>query len=76
MQPTFHSLQRKYHSSAQKNIDFYGDKLKYPLIIKSRNKRTMKKTLILSTHHNRILPTAQPYGERTGLCLCLRIRNR
>jgi hypothetical protein len=35
-----------------------------------------EKTLILSTHHNRILPTAQPYGERTGLCLCLRIRNR
>lgn len=26
----------------RKNIDFYGDKLKYPLIIKSRNKRTMK----------------------------------
>ena len=34
----------------------------------------MKKLFILSTHHNRILPTAQPYGERTGLCLCLRIR--
>lgn len=35
-----------------------------------------EKSILLSIRYHWILPTQPPYGERTGLCLYFRIRNR